>query len=115
MKKLLLIPLFAMAAIVACNKDDEATPQVAQEDSPIVLKSANVSTGDICVSVKVNTLGYEHDSCFSIGVPFGSASVVKDKVVVKVGEGENVHDSVVFIYQPTTNTSRDYIPCDTCK
>ena len=115
MKKLLFIPLFAMAAIVACNKDDEATPQVAQDDSPIVLKSANVSTGDICVSVKVNTLGYEHDSCFSIGVPFGSASVVQDKVVVKVGEGENVHDSVVFIYKPTPIIPMEYIPCDTCK
>ena len=115
MKKQLFIPLFVLAAIVACNKEDEATPQVAQDDSPIALKSANVSTGDICVSVRVNTLGYEHDSCFSIGVPFGSASVVQDKVVVKVGEGENVHDSVVFIYKPTPIIPTEYIPCNTCK
>ncbi|MCQ2958861.1 MAG: hypothetical protein MJ198_01565 [Bacteroidales bacterium] len=116
MKKLFAISAFALAAIVACNKEEVKTPQVTDEDSQIVLKSINASSGDICVSVRVNTLGDEYDSCFTVGVPFVGASVVKDKVIVKVGEGENQHDSVVYLYQSAPIPQEEVIIlCDTCR
>lgn len=117
MKKLLFISVFALAAIVACNDDDEETNAPELKDNPVVisLKSSDGENGDMCVTVKDNNLGTEYDSCFSVGVPFESASVVVDKIIVKVGEGDNLHDSVVYLYQSTPISPKETIPCDTCK
>ena len=108
MKKLLFISVFAMAAIVACNKDEEETTAPEPKDNTVVisLKSSDGKNGDMCVTVKDINLGTEYDSCFSVGVPFESVSVVVDKIVVKVGEGENLHDSVVYVYQTNANPSK---------
>lgn len=108
MKKVFLM-IAATLLFASCNKNDEVV-KCEQDPIPssiITLKSTDGETGDICITVKDSLLGTEYDSCFSVGVPFEQISVVVDKIYVKVGEGENEHDSIVYIYDTKKETPKD--------
>ena len=60
------------------------------------------------VSVRIERLEEVKDSCFPVGTPYSSISVFVDEIHVTVGEGENAHDSVIFIYESTPLRELDY-------
>ena len=100
MKKVFFISMLAMAAIVACGKEDEeATPQV-QEPQGTEQATANEQITILKADeagVLLNVDG--KDTLIVVGVPYGEPAIIKGSIVVKVGEGENVHDSVIYIYE----------------
>ncbi|MCQ2607167.1 MAG: hypothetical protein MJ197_00560 [Bacteroidales bacterium] len=117
MKKQIVISMLAMASIVACNKNEESQPQVQGQTGmeQLTILKADTQTGDICVSIKDGET--ERDSCFNIGVPFHSATptIVIGQIAVKMGEGDNIHDSLIDVYAPVPQPDFSKMPCDTCK
>ena len=108
MKKILTLALFAIFAIVACDKDEE-NENASKNDGnnvKISLLKSDAENGEICI--RIERLGEEKDSCFSIGRPFVSATVVVGEIHVTVGEGENAHDSVIYVYESTSREEPDY-------
>lgn len=99
MKKVLFISMFAVAAIVACNKEDEETTPQVQEPQ----KTEAVTANDQITILKADEDGVlanidGKDTLIVVGVPYGEPAVIKGSIVVQVGEGDNVHDSVIYIY-----------------
>ena len=99
MKKVLFISMLAVAAIVACNKEDEETTPQVQEPQ----KTEQVPAKDQITILKADEDGVlinvdGKDTLIVVGVPYGEPAVIKGSIVVQVGEGDNVHDSVIYIY-----------------
>ena len=108
MKKVFFISMLAVAAIVACGKEDEeATPQVQEPqktEQPTANDQITILKADE-EGVLVNVDG--KDTLIVVGVPYIEPAVIKGSIVVKVGEGENVHDSIIYIYE-SKPIERDY-------
>ena len=100
--------MLAVAAIVACGKEDEeATPQVQEPqktEQPTANDQITILKADE-EGVLVNVDG--KDTLIVVGVPYIEPAVIKGSIVVKVGEGENVHDSIIYIYE-SKPIERDY-------
>ena len=108
MKKVLFISMLAVAAIVACNKEDEETTPQVQEPQKTEQPTANDQITILKADeegVLVNVDG--KDTLIVVGVPYVEPAVIKGSIVVKVGEGENVHDSIIYIYE-SKPIERDY-------
>lgn len=75
--------------------------EVVDNAAEIKILKSDEETGDMCITVKDYISGIAKDSCFSVGVPYGLPSVVVGKIYVRVGEGENEHDSLVYEYAPS--------------
>lgn len=106
MKKILTIALLATFAFVACDKDEESGTATKNDVKISILKS-DETNGDVCVRVE-NQKGEIKDSCFSVGTPYRSITVIVDKIRVTVGEGENAHDSIIFVYESMPLEEPDY-------
>ncbi|MBR5435203.1 MAG: hypothetical protein IK117_12295 [Bacteroidales bacterium] len=108
MKKVFFISMLAVAAIVACGKEDEeATPQVQEPQ-----KTEQPTANDQITILKADEEGVlanvdGKDTLIVVGVPYIEPAVIKGSIVVKVGEGENVHDSIIYIYE-SKPIERDY-------
>lgn len=100
--------MLAVAAIVACGKEDEeATPQVQEPQ-----KTEQPTANDQITILKADEEGVlanvdGKDTLIVVGVPYIEPAVIKGSIVVKVGEGENVHDSIIYIYE-SKPIERDY-------
>ena len=127
MKKVFFISMLAVAAIVACGKEDEeATPQV-QEQQTVPEQTVNeeitiMKSDETGIVIRIGEGESARDSIIPIMVPYFAPSVIKGQVVVQVGEGDNVHDSIVYIWEPVTSPHSSQSvpqppvshPCDTC-
>jgi len=126
MKKVFFISMLAVAAIVACGKEEEATPQ-AQEQQTVPEQTVNeeitiMKSDETGIVIRIGEGESARDSIIPIMVPYFAPSVIKGQVVVQVGEGDNVHDSIVYIWEPIVSPHSSQSvpqppvsqPCDTC-
>ena len=127
MKKVFFISMLAVATIVACGKEEEATPQVQEqqtvEEQTVSEKITIMKSDETGIVIRVGEGEEARDSIIPIMVPYFAPSVIKGQVVVQVGEGDNVHDSIVYIWEPVASPHSSQSvpqppvshPCDTCK
>ena len=123
MKKVFFISMLAVATIVACGKEEEATPQVQEqqtvEEQTVSEKITIMKSDETGIVIRVGEGEEARDSIIPIMVPYFAPSVIKGQVVVQVGEGDNVHDSIVYIWEPVASPhSTNPVPpaphpCDT--
>lgn len=106
MKKICILIVFAIVAVVACNKDEENGNNTDKNNFKISILKSDADNGEVCV--RIERPEEVKDSCFSIGRPFVSATVVVGEIHVTVGEGENAHDSVIYVYESTSHEEPDY-------
>lgn len=106
MKKICILIVFAIVAVVACNKDEENGNNTDKNNFKISILKSDADNGEVCV--RIERPEEVKDSCFPVGTPYSSISVVVDEIHVTVGEGENAHDSVIFIYESTPLRESDY-------
>ena len=126
MKKVFFISMLAVATIVACGKEEEATPQVQEqqtvEEQTVSEKITIMKSDETGIVIRVGEGEEARDSIIPIMVPYFAPSVIKGQVVVQVGEGDNVHDSIVYIWEPVASPHSSQSvpqppvshPCDTC-
>lgn len=123
MKKVFFISMLAVAAIVACGKEEEeTTPQVQEletaEGQTVIEQITIMKSDETGIVIRIGEGEEARDSIIPLTVPYFAPSVLKGTVVVQVGEGDNVHDSIVYIYEPVrVHPAPQQTPyvCDTCK